>query len=346
MNQHPTPLKLALAELDTEVENWQLIAMARGLLRGYDARWREAQQDIVVQQIEATYESPLFNPETGRRSQTFSIAGKIDKLAEHDGRVLYDHKTTQSDISDPNATYWRQLNIDAQAKHYELLLWANGIRVDRIVWDVVRKPGIRPKKLTKIELAEICSLGSYCGFDLTTNAIEVAQATGQENAELYEMRVAVETINKPDRYFQRRGVPRTRDELAEYAAELWNIAADIREARRHNRWYRNSGACMNYGTPCQFLGICSGHDTEDSDNWIRKGQVHAELDLQSDGRSALTHSRLRCFQTCRRKHFYQYELGLARVDEEQREALYFGSEFHQALDVWWSASTGPDLSQE
>ena len=217
-----TPLELALAQLEIDADRWQLVAMARGMMRGYDARWRQSQQNIVVEQIESTYESPLFNPETGCRSRTFSVAGKIDKLAQQDGLVLYDHKTTSSnnDIADPSSTHWRQLNIDAQAKHYELLLWANGIRVDRVIWDVARKPGIRPKKLTKAEMTEIDSLGHYYGFDLSAEAIETARTTGQEDAEPYELRVAAETINNPDRYFQRRSVPRLRSELAEYASEL------------------------------------------------------------------------------------------------------------------------------
>jgi hypothetical protein len=94
---------------------------------------------------------------------------------------------------------------------------------------------------------------------------------------------------------------------------------------------------MSYGTPCKFLGICSGHDTPESDRWTRKQQVHNELDLEVDGRSVLTNSRIRCFQTCRRKHFYEYELGLSRVDEEEREALFFGGLWHATLDAWWSA---------
>jgi CRISPR/Cas system-associated exonuclease Cas4 (RecB family) len=60
--------------------------------------------------------------------------------------------------------------------------------------------------------------------------------------------------------------------------------------------------------------------------------------IEGDGRNVLTNSRIRCFQTCRRKHFYEYELGVERQDEEEREALYFGNLWHAALEAWFLAS--------
>lgn len=93
---------------------------------------------------------------------------------------------------------------------------------------------------------------------------------------------------------------------------------------------------MLYGSPCKFLGICSGHDTPDSDKWRRKKERHPELgDAIEHDADALTNSRIRTFQTCRRKHFYEYELGIERQDEDEKEALYFGAMFHAALEAWW-----------
>jgi len=94
---------------------------------------------------------------------------------------------------------------------------------------------------------------------------------------------------------------------------------------------------MLYGSPCKFLGICSKYDTPDSDKWAHKANVHIELpELDGDGRNLLTNSRVRCFQTCRRKHHFEYELGIERIDEEERESLLFGRFWHIALQTWWS----------
>ena len=112
-------------------------------------------------------------------------------------------------------------------------------------------------------------------------------------------------------------------------------------ARREDRWPRNSGACMNYGRACKFLGICSGHDTPDSDKWQKKVCVHNELvGIEGDGREILTNSRIRTFQTCRRKHYFEYELGIERQEEEEKESLMFGSLWHDVLEQWFLASKG------
>ena len=335
-----TAIAAALESVAIPAERWQLPAMARGLLRGYDARWRDAHRNIEILEIEKTYKAPLINPASSRLSRTFSLAGKLDKIVRENGLVFYDHKTTSYDISDPNGDYWRQLQIDGQAKFYEILLRSNGIAVERIVWDVIRKPRIKPKKLAKAAQAEIVSLGTYCGFKVSQDTIERTKYATEENAELYEHRVARESLDNPDRYFQRQPVMRLDDELVEHWSEVWDISGEIREARRNGRWSRNSGACMNYGRACQFLAICSGHDAPDSDEWATKKNVHSELDdIDGDGRSVITNSRLRCFQTCHRKHFYQYELGIEKPERETEESLYFGSLFHASLDKWWAAAS-------
>src|SRR6185312_2755454 len=104
-----------------------IAAKCNGLLTGYDARWHNAPYDI--EEIEYVPSSDLWNPETQRKSRTFTISGKIDILARDrntGAAVLFDHKTTSQDISDPNAPYWRQLAIEGQVDHYMLLEWLNG----------------------------------------------------------------------------------------------------------------------------------------------------------------------------------------------------------------------------
>jgi hypothetical protein len=339
-------LTAALTALDTAAagksDERQLLVVAkcRGLMAGYQARWGaagyapEAVEDLVI--------SDLWNPETQRRSRSFRIAGKLDTTGYSGRRVLFDHKSTSEDITDPNAPYWRQLVIEGQVSHYMLLEWLNGRKVDEAVWDVMRKPGISPKNVTKAEVTFTLSHGRYFGREMSKAALAELRESGRENLEMYEARLAYDcSTERPNWYFERRSVPRLDADLHEYASELWGHSQEILHARRENRWPRNSGACMLYGSPCRFLGICSGYDTPESDNWRRKQSVHAELPmLDGDGRDVLTNSRIRCFQTCRRKHFYDYELGIERQDEEEREALFFGNVWHLALEAWFNASKG------
>lgn len=339
-------LAAALAALDsaaasmTDDRQRLIAAKCRGLMAGYHERWKDA--PYIVDAVERLVISDLWNPETERKSRSFRIGGKLDTTGYSGRRVLFDHKSTSEDITDPNAPYWRQLVIEGQVSHYMLLEWLNGRKVDEAVWDVMRKPGISPKNVAKADVNFTLSRGLYFGREISRASLDELRETGRENLEMYEARLAHDcTTERPQWYFERRSVPRLDANLHEYATELWGHSQDILHARRESRWPRNSGACMLYGSPCRFLGICSGHDAPDSENWQRKENVHNELPmLEGDGRDVLTNSRIRCFQTCRRKHFYEYELGIERQDEEEREALFFGTLWHLALEAWFNESKG------
>ena len=310
-------------------------AKARGLMAGYHLRWQN--QEYTAISVEETITADLYNPTTGARSRTFMLGGKMDVRGELNGQsVVIDHKTTSDDIADPNGTYWRQLIIESQLSHYLLLEWLNGRKPDNAMWDVIRKPSISPRQLTKAEQKEITFDKKWFGAQLSDEQIAEAMSTGRETMDLYEYRLIHDcTAERPDRYFQRRTIPRLDSEIFEYAGEVWDHGQDMIIARRENRNPRNSGSCMAYGTPCQFLGVCSGYDNIDSDKWQRSAWVHPEL-VQIEGTNGselLTNSRIRTWQTCRRKHFYQYEKGIERT--EDRDSLIFGNLMHVALAAWW-----------
>lgn len=324
----------AEAESFTDDSQRLVAAKCRALLRGYDARWKNA--GYVTVDVEKTLFAPLVNPETNAKSRTFELGGKLDVIAKYQGRVgLIDHKTTTEDCTDPDAPYWRQLVVDGQASQYGILGWANGSKFEWTIWDVIRKPQTRPKKLTKAERASALAKSEYFGTKLSRQSTEALVVEESETVEMYEARLTHDcTQERPEWFYQRKPVPRVDHELVEYAQQQWDVAQDIITTRATERHHKNPGACMLYGTPCKFLGVCSGYDTIDSDNWQRKRHKHAELgDVGT--RDVLSHSRIRCFQTCKRKHFYEYELAVERVNEEEREALFFGTLLHIGLEAWF-----------
>jgi hypothetical protein len=311
------------------------------LLYGYDARWHDA--GYIPELVEGVLSANLCNPAGNGKSRTFDIGGKLDVVANYNGRrVLIDHKTTTQDISDPSAPYWRQLVVEGQVNHYMLLQWMHGEKCDDAVWDVVRKPAIAPKKLSKAERAAVTAYGGkYFGEPVSQASKDALLKDERETLELYENRLRHDcTYERPNWYFARRSFPRLDKEILDYAHEIWQHSQDILYTRESSRNTgrlppRNSGACMLYGTPCKFLGICSDHDTAESDRWQRKQNVHPELPVIETDHEILTNSRVRCFQTCRRKHYYEYELGIERQDEEEKEALFFGTVYHAGLQAWW-----------
>jgi hypothetical protein len=51
---------------------------AEELLAGYHARW--ANEPLTVLAVEAQFEAPLVNPQTGAESRTFRLGGRIDAI--------------------------------------------------------------------------------------------------------------------------------------------------------------------------------------------------------------------------------------------------------------------------
>lgn len=333
-----------------------IAARCRALIVGYTERW--ADNPYMPLEIEQVMATALVNPTTDRVSRTFSLAGVLDILAERESRrVLIDHKSTSQDITDPDGPFWRQLTVEGQVSHYMLLKWLKGEKIDYAVWDVMRKPQTAPKKLAMAAQRAVVSLSEYC--DRKVTIANPTEWDGRETLEMYEARLIRDcTRERPERYFQRRTIPRLDHQLIDYAHDVWQHGQDVLHTRNTvaktgREPPMNSGACMLYGSPCKFLGICSGYDNVNSDKWWQKTWVHNELPEVngSDGKDLLTNSRIRCFQTCRRKHYYEYELGIERIDEEEREALLFGTIWHRALNAWWScflpseeSSNGNDTS--
>jgi hypothetical protein len=335
-------LQSALSALDRLIpidEKQQLVlTKCRGLIRGYARQW--ADTPYLVDTVESVVESDLWNPATERKSRTFRLAGKLDVTAWLNGRrVIIDHKTASDDIGDPNSPYWRQLIVEAQPSHYALLEWLNGRKVDDVVWDVVKKPAIRPKDVAKKDQEVTLRTGIYFGSELSSEAKTHLRETGRESFEMYEARLAFDCgETRPEWYFQRRSILRLDSAISEYATDLWENAQEVLHARNTNRHSRNHKACLYHNSPCKFLGICSGHDDPGSENWEKKQQVHNELPtLAGDGRDVLTNSRMGEFMLCRQKHYLAYELGIERQDEEEAEALFFGTLWHQAQEAWWLA---------
>jgi hypothetical protein len=204
----------------------------------------------------------------------------------------------------------------------------------------MRKPGIRPRALTKAEQKTLENEGTYFGAPFPADTIQAALADTRESLPLYEARLIAEcTGENMGRYFQRRRITRLQGQLLTYAEELWDNGQEFREARVSKRRGRNSGACMNYGRACMYLPICSGHDSADSGKWKPKEYVHGELpvfDDQQGGRSILTNSRIRTFQLCRRKEYLAYDLGIETADLDEIETLAFGTLWHKALAAYFT----------
>lgn len=242
------------------------------LLRGYDRKWSDQAYEVVG--VEESFGAPLLNPETMLPSRTWRLAGKIDARATNgDGRrLIVEHKTSSQDIS-PSADYWAKLQMDHQLSIYTIGAEALGWTPEGCLYDVVLKPAQKPLLATPVEARKYTKEGRL---------YYAAQREQDETPEEYRTRVRKAIEADPDRYFQRREIPRTESQIAEFLADAWAQGRAMREAHLANRAPRNPDACHQFGT-CPFWLCCSTGSAPDAypDIYRRLDDVHPELTDQT-----------------------------------------------------------------
>lgn len=281
-------------------------------------------------------------------------------------RVVVEHKTTSADIT-PGSPYWRRLTLDAQVSLY---LGGAG----SLLYDVIRKPTLRPLKATPVEARRYTLPKSRaCPLCRTRSGAATAphaysadgapavpgaggptmlcvdgriitdpggklyadQRDADETPDAYEARLLADIAQHPDAYYQRGTVVRTEEEAQEAGRDVWMTARMIRESRYLDAWPRNPSACDAYGRTCDYWPVCSGTASIDDDVLYRDaGAQHEELPGVRHSLPLLTSSSLSTYRACPRRYLYSYER--RRRPIATAHALTFGTLIHAGLEVWWS----------
>jgi hypothetical protein len=277
--------------------DWMIeAATVDAMISGWAARYSigaplEPRLEIsVVVASELPFDLPIINPESGKPSRTYRVAGKIDRIARMgDGRLaLVEHKTASESI-DPGADYWRKLQIDQQISLYVLAARQLGHPVETVIYDVARKPAIAPKAVPVLDSTGqkivVDAAGSRVylpsGKPRQSAAAELGYSlsTRQETPDEFQRRLGLDMIERPDFYFARREIPRLGSDIALFAEELWQIAEQMRESERKGRAFRNTQACGMYGR-CPYLDICHLDINASSvlpSGLVRVSHIHPEL---------------------------------------------------------------------
>lgn len=235
---------LDLVRIDDPFEQ----AQASAMLCGYATHWGlfgGASNGVEVLAVEREFRAPLVNPATGYASQTFQLGGKVDAIARIDGRVLLvEHKTTSEDIT-PGSPYWQRLRIDTQIPLYLQGCRALGFEPVGVLYDVLLKPRLRPKK--------------------------------GEDAPAFFDRLCAEIGDNPGKYFAQREIAVLEDDVAAAMADAWQTARALREGQLAQRYPRNSDACVRWNRPCVYFDACTGQTSLDSSRFVRLTTPHPEL---------------------------------------------------------------------
>lgn len=226
------------------------------LFMAYDWYW--ASQPLNVVEAESRFKVALGD---------IDLEGKIDGRVElPDGRRgIMERKTTSEDIG-TGAPYWDRLRLDTQVGIYGL---AAG-DPDFILYDVVRKPTIKPKQITKAEVIRMSDEQKRQGFALyfserfEGDELEHALEVKHESNGMYGARLTADIGDRPAFYFARREVHRTRADYGTLEADIWGqhgIIKTIRSSGVVNHGApRNPDACQRYGRTCPFFRLCSNNE--------------------------------------------------------------------------------------
>jgi len=263
-------------------------AKIRVMLRGYDARWQGAHDPADVVAVEREVYAPLVNPETGHASRTFELGMKLDVLL---GSSFVEHKTTSEEIG-VGSVYWKRLQMDTQISTYYAGAKSLGHEVTGCLYDVIRKPALRPSQVP-IKDEDGCKIVlDSAGERVRTKDGKKWRQTGDtelgyvlqtrlETAEEYEQRLTEEVAGNPDKYYQRGTVVRLEHEEREAQLDAWQLAREIREAELADAHPRNPDACQRFGRMCGFFDVCSGTASlDDESRFLRVSNVHPELGEQ------------------------------------------------------------------
>jgi hypothetical protein len=247
-----------------EKANWHL---ARAMVMGYAERY--TQEEFEVLHAEKEFEAEIRNPDTGRPSQTFTIAGKVDGIVRV-GNDLYllEHKTASTLTSD----YLDRLWTDTQIALYCFYLRQQGFPVVGVIYNILLKSRLQQRAGETDE-----------EFEARWTALAAKNKSGKSTAkrqepesdEEYQARLH-EWYARPEA-FHRERIYLSEDRLAMLQEEVWEITQQYLDARGRGKWLMNTSNCFSYQRPCEYLPYCqSGFNPTAPDNLSALAPPHED----------------------------------------------------------------------
>ena len=228
----------------------------RSLFAGYVWRWTNEPLELLAS--ERKFAVPI--------SSLVTLCGKIDKLVKlPDGRTaLMEHKTTASDIAQ-DSLYWQRLRMDLQVSNYII-----GTDAKTILYDVAYKPALLPKQVP-ITDADGCKIVIDTKGERIYNTNGKPRQTGDaalgytlqtriEEPGEYGRRVLDDIAARPDHYFARKEISRTKDQLERALDDVAEVSCLIMNGLHP----RNTQSCTSHFSRCTYFDVCSAGGWDDT----------------------------------------------------------------------------------
>ncbi len=226
-------------------KDWHL---AIAMMKGYAGQY--PREDFEVIELEKQFEGKIVNPESGRTSRSFVLAGKVDGIVLIDGEYfLLEHKTAGQIDSAYLERLWTDFQITLYSWYIERTL---GIQISGVLYNI----------LVKARLQQ--SLGeTESEFEARRAELIAKSKTGKSSAkrkmpetdEEFQDRLAAKYFEQG--MFHREMLFLSRDRFVELQQELWELTLAFNDARRRNTFYRNTSYCFHFNRPCAYYPLCS-----------------------------------------------------------------------------------------
>lgn len=245
-------------------------ARAFSMMWGYSGKY--PLEDFEVIALEKQFQVPIINPDTGRCSKSFEIAGKIDGLIKLDGEYFILENKTASILND---TYKDRLWSDFQITLYaHYISEAMGIPIAGVIYNVLVKAKLKQKE-GETEEEYLARYEEAC-FKNKTGDSNVQKKEPESN-EAYLARLVAKYTEDSDKMFYREKIYFTDRRIEYIQRQVWQLTQALLEARKNGTYYCNTANCFKYNRACQYYPLCSSDDHPAVLNNYEVVEPHEEL---------------------------------------------------------------------
>lgn len=252
-------------------------------LVGY--KWWYQDAGYKVESLERKFNMPLLSPTTGHplRANLKGIIDRIFTSESENNRFVHEYKSSSSSL-DPDSDLWGKLTLDTQTRLYTYAAKRLDLGMCGVLYDVWRKPSIRPKKITQGDSKKFLVDGMYCGEVFNTsgsvmingllivNGREAEVTPGakegtfaiRETPEMYGARLLQDITVRPEHYFARKEIAHHQSNIDAFQWDLYNIYKTICDMNNQGRWWCDESQC-EATFKCPYIGFCYTHTTVGED---------------------------------------------------------------------------------
>ncbi len=281
------------------------LVKAQVMVSAYCARYMRLAARSTVLAVEVEFSAPLVDPDSGRTSERWLLAGKIDAIIRlPDGRVaIVEHKSSGRDAS-AGSDYRARLTLDAQVGIYFDGAESLGYAADLCLYDVLVKPSQEPFTATPMDERKYTASRSrackecarkknpvpaphfdaeakvFCNDGRVTTdpggALYANQRDRDETPDEFAHRLMSVIEQDPDRYLVQAEIVRTDAEREDCRRDVVATVRAIELTRKTGYAPRSAQSCFAHGR-CEYLDACHAPSSIDDPHRYRRLPIHQEL---------------------------------------------------------------------